>query len=366
MKRLLCLLAIVWMTFALRAAFINGQNYVSIPDWARASGYRIILNSRDQIVLSNRTSRLIFNTDSAESEINGVNVRLSYPVAKGPLISQLDIDTTIRPLISAPRLSPRKITTICIDAGHGGKDTGNRVPGFFWHNEKNYTLALAFELRDQLKKAGFNVILTRDSDVFVELPLRPLKANRLGADLFVSLHFNAAQNSRSAVQGPETYCITPVGAASSNAQGEGADHGPTMANRVEDKSLRFAYEVQKALVQNLHTEDRDVRRARFAVLRDAQMPAILIEGGYMTHPVEGKKIFDPVYRQQMADAIVKGIESYQRLTSPVPIAAPPTSPVGPSTSVPTTVRVINPPPTPAASPTAPPRDDRRYPSPRGR
>jgi N-acetylmuramoyl-L-alanine amidase len=142
-------------------------------------------------------------------------------------------------------------------------------------------------------------------------------ANKNGADLFISLHFNGTPVSKNEVDGPETYCITPVGAASSNAQGEGANYGATAANRIEDRSILLAYQMQKSLVQNLHVEDRDVRHARFAVLRDATMPAILIEGGYMTHPVEGKKIFSADYRKQMAAAIVKGILNYQKLTAPV-------------------------------------------------
>jgi N-acetylmuramoyl-L-alanine amidase len=79
--------------------------------------------------------------------------------------------------------------------------------------------------------------------------------------------------------------------------------------------------VQKALVRSLGAEDRSVRRARFAVLRDAAMPAILVEGGYMTHPTEGRKIFDPAYRRQMAAAIVKAIVNYQKLTAPPAPAA---------------------------------------------
>ena len=141
-----------------------------------------------------------------------------------------------------------------------------------------------------------------------------------GADLFVSLHFNASPSDTKNVEGLETYCITPVGAASSNAQGEGSNYGATMANRFEYQSLLLAYQMEKSLVRNLGVEDRSVRRARYAVLRDAEMPAILIEGGYMTHPAEGKKIFDAAYRKQMAAAMVKGIISYQKLTAP---AAPP-------------------------------------------
>jgi len=303
------------------AALINGHSYTPLGDWARANGfYGFTRDHGHEIVLTNRTARLVFDVDSAQAEINGVNVRLSFPVAnaKGvPLIAQLDLDKTIRPLLYPSRyVTPKKITTICLDPGHGGKDTGNRVGGaFFGHSEKTYTLALAQELRDQLKRAGFNVIMTRNKDVYVDLPLRPDIANQCGADLFVSLHFNATPVGKNEVEGPETYCITPVGAASSNAQGEGGSYGATPANRLEYQSLLLAYQMEKTLVRNLGVVDRGVRRARFAVLRDAAMPAILIEGGYMTHPSEGKKIFDVAYRKQMAAAMVRGILAYQKLTA---------------------------------------------------
>jgi N-acetylmuramoyl-L-alanine amidase len=319
----LVFLCLAFCAGAARAAFINGQNYVPLADWARANGFRVASLSRAETVLTNKSSRLVFDTDSADAKINGVDVRLSFPVAKGALVSQLDLDTAVRPLVYLQKPLPKKITTICLDPGHGGKDSGNRVGGFFWHNEKTYTLLLALELRDELKALGFKVILTRSSDTFVELPARPAIANRAGADLFVSLHFNAAQSEKDSVAGPETYCITPVGAASSNTQGEGADDGATTANRFQDKSLLLAYQMEKSLVQNLGAEDRGVRRARFAVLRDAAMPAILIEGGYMTNPTEGKKIYDANYRKQMAAAIVKGILNYQRLTAPpAPVILP--------------------------------------------
>lgn len=268
------------------------------------------------MVLSNRNARLVFDVDSRTVEINGISVAFSFPVAnvKGQMVvSQLDLNTTIRPLVFPRGDSGARITTICLDPGHGGKDTGNRVG---WHYEKVYTLALASELRDQLERAGFKVILTRNRDTYVELPARPDLANRRGANLFVSLHFNATEVGRDEVAGPETYCITPVGAASTNGRGEGADYGPTPANRYENKSLLLAYEIQKSLVRNLNVKDRSVRRARFAVLRDAEMPAILIEGGYMTNPGEGRRIYVADYRKQMAAAIVKGIIAYQKLTLP--------------------------------------------------
>jgi len=310
------------------AAYVNGQNYVSLAEWARANGLNAARTSRgDEMVLAGQTTRLVFDVDSRYADINGVRVALSFPIAnvKGELlIAQLDLNTAIRPLIYYPqKSSANRISTICLDPGHGGKDTGNRVG---WHYEKVYTLALAGEVRDQLRRAGFNVIMTRTRDTYVDLPDRPALANRRGADLFVSLHFNAIPTGRNEVEGPETYCITPVGASSTNARGEGSDYGPTIGNRHELSSLLLAYQVQKSLVKNLGVEDRGVRRARYWVLRDAMMPAILIEGGYMTHPLEGRKIYSDAYRRQMAQAIVKGILAYQRLTSPpAPVPLPTTN-----------------------------------------
>jgi N-acetylmuramoyl-L-alanine amidase len=318
--RLLLLLAVAVCAPVMHAAFINGHAYTALAGWAPANGFRLQARAGGVVSYTNRAAlRLVFEKDSRTAKINSVNVAMSFPVAcdKGEIfVSQLDLAKTVEPLVF-PAVVPKKITTIVLDSGHGGKDTGNRVGfGFFGHSEKTYTLLLAQELQRQLRAAGFNVLLTRNTDTFVELPARPDLANRRNADLFISLHFNATESGKAEVSGPETYCITPVGAASSNAQGEGANYGATTANRVEGRSLLLAYAVQRALVKSLPVEDRSVRRARFAVLRDAEMPAILVESGYMTHPVEGKKIFTAAYRQQLAAAIVKGVLNYQKLTVP--------------------------------------------------
>jgi N-acetylmuramoyl-L-alanine amidase len=316
----------------LPAAVINGHGYVPVADWATANGLKVVRGGQGkQITVTNRVLRAVFEVNSQEAKINGVAVRLLFPVAADrnvPLISQLDCDKTLRPILYPPRQpAGQHLTTICLDPGHGGKDTGNRVGAY---NEKTYTLALAQELHDQLVKAGFKVILTRTTDEYVDLPLRPALANRKGADLFVSLHFNATEDGKTEVQGPETYCITPVGASSSNAQGDGASYGPTTANRFDQQSMLLAYQTQKSLVRNLGATDRGVRRARFAVLRDAAMPAILIEGGYMTHPVEGKRIFDAGYRRLMARAIVQGILAYKSAVQPPAPAPAPVRMPGPT------------------------------------
>lgn len=314
------------------AATFNGQYYLPLSDFAQANGLSIsTLKQGQEAVLTNKNARLVFNANSAQAEISGVNVRLSFPIAYAGgelLVSQLDVETAIRPLISPQRSFSKKITTICLDPGHGGKDSGNHVGGIFGHSEKTYTLALALELREQLQRAGYRVLLTRSKDVFVDLPERPAVANRNNADLFISLHFNASPVDKADISGPETYCITPPGAPSSNAHGETGEFGSavgtklTLANRNQNRSLLLAYQMEKSLAQNLHAEDRGVRRARFAVLRDAAMPAILIEGGYMTHPIESKKIYDPAYRKQLASAIVKGVLAYQKLTTPPALHQP--------------------------------------------
>lgn len=314
------ILLLAFFTPSAPAAFINGHSYTAMSDWAAVNGFRLQSRRGEVATFTNRAqTRLVFEKDSHIAQVNGVNVALCFPAALDHgemLVSQLDLAKTIDPLVFLPA-GQKKITTICLDPGHGGKDTGNHVGSY---NEKTYTLLLAQELSSQLKAAGFKVILTRATDRFVELAERPDTANRKNADLFVSLHFNATETGKAEVKGPETYCITPVGASSSNSEGKGAGYGATPANRMEGRSLLLAYQVQKALVRNLGVEDRSVRRARFAVLRDAEMPAILVESGYMTHPVEGKKIFDAAYRKQIASAIVKGILNYQKLTAPAPAA----------------------------------------------
>ena len=319
----LCCLALC--AGAARAEIINGRSYTSLAGWARANGFTgWSRNGGTEFILTNKTSRLVFNKDDADATINGVSVRLSFSVAKGGFVSQLDVDKTIRPLVFPQKTSAKKISIICLDPGHGGKDAGHRV-GHFWNarSEKTYTLALALELRQQLLKAGFGVVMTRDKDVYPELAVRADIANRKHADLFVGLHFNSFPGDPQSVSGPETYCITPVGAASSNdAEGRGAGSRASAGNRVEDKSLLLAYQTQKSLVKNLGANDRSVRRARFEVLREATMPAILIEGGYLSHPAEGKKIFSEDYRKQMAAAIVRGVVNYQKLTDPPATANP--------------------------------------------
>ncbi len=302
--------------FAARSAGNARPTYVRLGQWARANVFTVKWVERDRTVeLDGHGATLTFNvdsrSDSRKAQINGVQVWLAFPViyqSGNVLISQTDLAETIGPVLT-PRTNPSgiKVRTICIDPGHGGNDPGYQVGS---NDEKKYTLLLAQEVRDQLKAAGFKVVLTRTTDVKIPLEERPALARKAGADLFISLHFNASETARNEVKGTEIFCCTPAGAHSTNARGEG-DAQWVIGNRTDERNMLLAYEMQKSYAKNLGIEDRGVKRARFQVLREATMPAILIEGGFMSHPAEGKKIYDPGYRKQMAHAVVEGVLAYK-------------------------------------------------------
>ncbi len=186
-----------------------------------------------------------------------------------------------------PQITPRrdlrkgKIVVI-IDPGHGGKDSG--AIGIGGVLEKDVILPISKRITEVLERNGIQVIMTRDSDYFVTLPGRVTMAEQANADVFVSIHANSAGESRPEVSGLETYYY---------------DSGLTLARVVHSKIL-----------QSLNVRDRNVRKARFYVLRKNSMPAILVETGYLTGRDDVAKLRTSVYQNQMADAIAQGILQY--------------------------------------------------------
>ena len=285
-----------------------------LAEWAEKEGLQWgWTKPNTELWATNRWARFQFTVDSRRVQCNGIAVWLSEPVVRTngqAYLAALDLEKTLKPLLHAPRMSPgRKIRTICLDPGHGGRDPGNQAGK---QQEKKYALLLAREVMGMLQAAGLKVYLTRSSDTFVDLARRPELAKRRGADLLVSLHLNSVANQPS-VGGAEVYCLTPAGASSTNVGGEVAASGALPGNQHNDQSLLFAYQVQKALVQGLGLEDRGVRRARFAVLRTAQMPAILVEAAFMSNPEELKRIMNPKLRKPTARAIADGLLAGKRL-----------------------------------------------------
>lgn len=234
---------------------------------------------------------------------------------------------TQKPIIkSAPSTEP---ILIVIDPGHGGKDPG-ALSLDRKLNEKTAVLAVAKKLGARLKKLGYRVKYTRDKDEFINLRDRTKFANEAEADLFVSIHANAAPNAKAAknLQGIETFFLSP-------ARSERSKNAAAIENQSDIDEMNFfsqqtflnflnrekiiasnklGIDIQKQVLKRVRTRakvnDGGVREAPFWVLVGALMPAVLVEIGYITHPVEGKLLFDKKYQDELARGICEGIEQY--------------------------------------------------------
>lgn len=323
MRHLLALLLILAGSIAsMRAASLSanydtvtiaGRPYAEVRDWAKANGFEVKWTQRDKVAtLTGRFGKITMEADSRWIEANGIRITLSFPIALkgGQLhITPTDITSNLTPLLYPRKLSAgTKIKTICLDAGHGGKDPGN-MEGT--KREKDYTLLFSRELKTQLEAAGYKVLQTRSRDEFIDLDERPTYANRRKADLFISLHFNSA--AATSASGIEVFCLTPAGAPSSHARPEGYSGSSLPGNKNDDHNMLLAYQLQKNLVKETKAEDRGIVRARFIVLKTVAMPAVLVEGGFMSNPSEGRKLADTDYRKSMAKGLVDGVKAYAKL-----------------------------------------------------
>ena len=168
--------------------------------------------------------------------------------------------------------------TVVIDAGHGGYDRGG-IPGQRV-SEKEMTLDVARRLRSVLQASGYRVVMTRDSDVFVPLGTRTAIANSQRNAIFVSVHFNSA--TRSGASGIETYFYSR-------------------------DSLSLASAIHHYVAGGAPSDNRGVRRRGYYVLRRTNMPAVLVECGFLTNPTEAAYAQNASYRQKLAEAIAAGV-----------------------------------------------------------
>lgn len=294
---------------SVQAIPLHGQPHISLKKWAETKGFAFCWDIPNKTILvSNRWAKMSFLINSKKASINGLQVWLSTAVtANGsPYIAERDLTKIINPILYPERLPKgRKIKTIMIAAGHGGKDPGYQINA---QQEKKYALLMAKALKDALTSAGFKVVMTRDTDVFVHPEQQAEIANRSRADLFITVHYNAAAEVEA--KGVETYCLTPAGAISTNG---GTPSPRSPGNKNDAFNPLLAYHVHKSLLQNTGQEDRGIRRAGFWVLREVTMPGILIEGGFLSNPADAAKILDANHRRTAARAMVDGILSFKRL-----------------------------------------------------
>ncbi|MDR1450990.1 MAG: N-acetylmuramoyl-L-alanine amidase [Helicobacteraceae bacterium] len=216
--------------------------------------------------------------------------------------------------------------SVVIDAGHGGRDTG--AIGLNKIKEKDVALKVAALTAKILRDRGFEVKMTRENDNYVALQNRTTLANGLKADIFVSIHANACPPP-SKLEGVETYFLSP--AKSDRAKEVAALENSVVVDNMEKyskeaflnflnremvvNSNKLAIDIQRSLLfsarrKHAKTIDGGVREGPFWVLTGAQMPAALVEIGYITHKDEMKRLLDPSYQRLIAEGIALGVESY--------------------------------------------------------
>ncbi len=300
----------------------DGQTVRVVLDMVSIKDYKVFpLEDPVRIVLD--------VTGDRPSELTADQPKLSAlpPAEKDAIGRILERTPEDRPLKVQipPARTANVLRRIVVDAGHGGKDPG--AIGFSGVMEKDVTLAIAKVLARELRaEIGCDVILTRSGDVFLPLEERTAIANRVGADLFISIHANAAP-SRDAY-GIETYYLNfskndKAAAVAARENGTSLKQVgdlelilfDLMANSKINESSRLAATIQHSLINVLGSQykqvrDLGVRQGPFYVLLGATMPSVLVETAFISNPREESRLTDPRYHKKAATAIVRAVKEY--------------------------------------------------------
>lgn len=181
----------------------------------------------------------------------------------------------------------RRRGVIFVDPGHGGRDPGAVANGI---QEKDVVLTISLLLGQTLQGMGFTVYYARTNDIEIDLEPRVAAAERVNADVFVSVHANSLDSRNSSVNGVETFFA------------RGSTTGRELASYV-----------QSQIISTTGATDRNAKAAGFYVIAKTSMPAILVETGFVTNPAEARNLSNPNYQKQMAEAIARGIDQFIRV-----------------------------------------------------
>jgi N-acetylmuramoyl-L-alanine amidase len=257
----------------------------------------------------------------------GVPTRIATGVPTPVNGSQVPADAPgVAPPSPLARRSDMRPLIVAIDPGHGGQDPG--AIGQSGRREKDVTLAVGRELARQINATpGLKAYMTRDKDVFIPLNRRAQLARAAKADIFVSIHADAAEN-RSAT-GASVYVLSLKGASSQRARwladkensadligGRMPQSGNTLASVLLDLTqsghMKASEDAARHVLDSLGDvgNTRRVERANFAVLRTADMPSMLVETAYISNPTEERLLTDPAYQRKLATAILRGVDTY--------------------------------------------------------
>src|SRR2546430_968650 len=294
---------------------VSGHDYLSVDNISKFYGL-----AAEVVPVGGKTqpetvsSPLEFVRGSREVMINGARGWLCFPVIEHDgriLVSRTDLAKTIEPLLRPQRVpNAGKVETVVLDPGHGGHDKGALSR---YGSEKDFALDVARALRPILQAKGLRVIMTREGDYFVPLEVRPQIANAARNSIFVSIHFNATNDDPNAT-GFEIFSFPPLGAASTS---DGALARSSLSTQpgtaVDAQSVALSACIYHSMLGHIPEFDRGIKRARFAVLRLTRVPAVLVEGGFLTERGESQLISNKDWRVKLAQAIGAGVENYVAL-----------------------------------------------------
>lgn len=298
-----------------RKNFSFGQNAVTVTQY-NPKTVRIVLSSTKEFKLF--------------KDLDDKSLTLGFggSVSKSASTSSKSTSKTTSKNVLNSKFKSDKI--IVLDAGHGGKDSGALSDKKGSLKEKDVVLSTTLKLGNELKKRGYKILYTRSSDKFINLRDRTKYANDKRADLFISIHANAAPSASKAKssEGVETFFLSPARSERSKKAAEKENQGDfeeinyfskqSILNFLNREKIvasnKLAIDVQKNILTQTRKKyrivDGGVREAPFWVLVGAQMPAILIEIGYITHPSEGKRIANKSFQDTLVKGIADGVENY--------------------------------------------------------
>ncbi|EGP2595340.1 N-acetylmuramoyl-L-alanine amidase [Campylobacter coli] len=298
-----------------RKNFSFGQNAVTVTQY-NPKTVRIVLSSTKEF-------KLFKDLDD-----KSLTLGFGNSVSKSTSTSSKSTPKTASKNVLNSKFKSDKI--IVLDAGHGGKDSGALSDKKGSLKEKDVVLSTTLKLGNELKKRGYKILYTRSSDKFINLRDRTKYANDKRADLFISIHANAAPSASKAKssEGVETFFLSPARSERSKKAAEKENQGDfeeinyfskqSILNFLNREKIvasnKLAIDVQKNILTQTRKKyrivDGGVREAPFWVLVGAQMPAILIEIGYITHPSEGKRIANKSFQDTLVKGIADGVENY--------------------------------------------------------
>ncbi|RYD48731.1 MAG: N-acetylmuramoyl-L-alanine amidase, partial [Verrucomicrobiaceae bacterium] len=291
---------------------IEGRAYVSVDSIKTFYNFTKMTRSGGTVLLENPKVEMKLRVGGTECLMNNVKFVFSHTIASQGdkvYVSQTDVAKLIDPVLRPNFIqNAGDFRTVVLDPGHGGKDPGATNP---LGTEARYNLRIAGLVKQQLETKGFKVVMTRNSDVYLSLQERVDLANNVRENaIFISIHFNSGGR---AARGIETFTLSPPGISHYGSGWKASDNQSRAGNEHDSANIALATSIHGSILRRLvkNTLDRGIKRARFSVLSGVRHPAILLEGGFMSHPYEARLIANEDYQKHLAFGIVEAIDKYR-------------------------------------------------------